>query len=567
MSLRRRDFIIGTVGAAATTSLLDACGDDDGANPKPDGGLDGPDAGGTTPVSLPVNTTVFAHGIASGDPLTNRVIIWTRVSGATEAVMLEYAISTDPEFRQNVFGTQVGASPDNDFTVKVDVQGLEAGKTYYYMFLVPTQFRSVVGRTRTLPMQIDRARIVFTSCANYQNGYFNAYGAIAKRNDLDVWVHLGDYIYEYPAGTYGDPTLATQRAHLPANECLTLADYRTRYAQYRTDTDLQEIHRLHPLVVVWDDHEVADNAWVDGARNHTADGSEGSWADRKRAGTRAFLEWLPIRVEDAPTTPKIFRSFAFGDLFDLIMLDTRMIARSKQAGGDAPTTPGVDALPGTDVGTREDWTDPNRQLLGTEQEGWFLDTLSKSRANWRLIGNQVIFAQTRSPLNPANILFSDFWDGYQEPRRRVIQHIAQNGIHNVVFLTGDIHSSWAMEISEDPFAASPKPPFAIELVGPSITSRGFEGQQNPNAEELVGLLLSPGLNPHVKFGEATRKGYVLVDLTAARLQAEWYVVEQFKAPGIYAETLLRSYTCDNRAARLVETTTPSTPKPPQGVPA
>lgn len=555
MSLGRRDFIIGTVGTAASAALLDGCGDD--GDSKPNGQ---PDAGSVTPDALPLNTTIFAHGVASGDPLKDRVIIWTRISGALESQMLEWYVATDPELRDIKFGTQVGAFAESDWTVKVDVSGLEPGTTYYYAFTVPGVGRSPIGRTRTLPNESEHARIVFTSCANYQNGYFNAYGAIARRADLDLWVHLGDYIYEYANGGYADANLLGPRALVPPTECLRLADYRARYAHYRADPDLQEIHRQHPLIVVWDDHEFANNAWMGGAENHAIDGSEGSWDERKRAASRAFLEWLPIRVPlvEAEPVAKIFRSFQFGELFDLIMLDTRLIARAKQAGGDL-------GLPGSDVGDPAVAMDESRQLLGSEQEQWFLDALSKSRdrgAIWRLIGNQVIFAQTRSPITKG-ILYSDFWDGYQPARRRVIQHLLTGGIRNVVFMTGDIHSSWAMEISEDPFALEPKLPFAIELVGPSITSLAFE--ETAGQEGLVSALLNE--NKHVKFGEATRKGYVLLDVTRTRLQAEWYVVDQFKMPGVYSESVLRAYSCEKDTARLVEATMPTSPKESRTPPA
>lgn len=554
MSLGRRDFMIGTVGVAAGTSLLEACDDGDGA--KPDAST--PDAGNASPLALPIDTSIFAHGVASGDPLSDRVILWTRISGATQPLSVDWIIASDPQLTQNVQATQVVAYVDTDYTVKVDVTGLQPGTTYYYAFFLPGRGRSVVGRTRTLPAQIEHARLVFTSCANLQNGYFNAYRAIAKRADLDVWVHLGDYIYEYGPGEYGDPALLAQRPLSPAKETVTLEDYRARYANYRADPDLQEVHRQHPLVAVWDDHEFANNAYKDDAQNHTSPEedplvNEGLWSDRKRAASKAFLEWLPIRVPDAEPVPKIFRSFAFGDLFDLIMLDTRIIARDKQAGDDS-------GLPGSDTGDPAVWVDPTRQIIGTEQEAWFLQTLNQSRmrsATWRLVGNQVIFAQTRYPGTP-NILYSDFWDGYQPARKRVIDYIVSQGIQNVVFMTGDIHSSWAMEISEDPFASEPKPPFAVELVGPSVTSQAFE-QDSALAATLVSALL--GGNQHVKFGEATKKGYVLIDVTRSRIQAEWYFVNEFKLPNDASETLYTAFTCDNGAARLVVTTSQSAAKP------
>jgi len=555
MSVGRREFIIGSVGVAASSQLLGGCGDDSGDKEPvgPDGGVPGDQ----------VNTALFAHGVASGDPLANAVILWTRVSVSDGANLeLGWVISKDASLAAPVLRGTVVATAEADFTAKVDVVGLEAGTTYYYAFSAANRGRSLTGRTRTLPTTSDHARIAFTSCANFQNGYFTAYGAIAKRTDLDLWVHLGDYIYEYKAGEYADPNLPA-RQHVPAQEAVTLADYRARYAQYRSDPDLQGLHRQTPLIAVWDDHEVANNAYIDGAQNHNPD--EGEWLDRKRAGARAFLEWLPIRVAPADPVPKIFRTFKFGELFDLLMLDTRIIARAKQAGDD-------DSM-GTGVGDPSVWLDPTRQLLGTEQETWFLKELSDSKARgarWRLIGNQVIFTQARDPLVPVspvdmmtrNIRFSDFWDGYQPARQRVMDHLLTNGIQNVVFMTGDIHTSWALEVSKDPF--DPKvydpdrglPAFAIEIVGPSVTSQALEDDP---AAPVVPMLLAQA-NPQLKYADVTRKGYVLLDITNERLQAEWYYVKVYKAPGDVSEDFAKAFTCQQSAARFVDSPTPSAPK-------
>ncbi|MDB4985016.1 MAG: alkaline phosphatase, partial [Myxococcaceae bacterium] len=453
----------------------------------------------------------------------------------------------------------VTTSADVDYTVQTDVKALTPGTTYYYAFTV-NGTRSVVGRTRTLPTTLDHARIAYTSCANWQNGYFSAYRAIANRSDLDVWLHVGDYIYEYKAGEYADASLATQRSHVPANEAITLTDYRGRYAQYRTDPDLQELHRQHPLIVVWDDHEFANNAYVGGAENHTP-GVEGDWSARKKSAQQAFREWLPIRVIEADPVPKIFRSFKFGDLFDLIMLDTRMYARDKQSGNDSTFG---------DTGDPAQWADPNRHIIGPEQETWLLNQLTQSSsrgAHWRLIGNQVVFTQGADPLDgkmPHGIIFSDFWDGYQADRNQVIDHALTNGIKNIVFMTGDIHSSWAFEVSKNPFDPAVYNPamglngFAVELVGPSVTSLALEdGMGNALANSAPALV--GGANPHLLYSEFTRKGYVLLDITADRLQAEWWYVKQYKTQGDASEELGRAFTCQSNAARLIATTTP-TPK-------
>ncbi|MEY4509201.1 MAG: hypothetical protein RLZZ450_1323 [Pseudomonadota bacterium] len=570
MSVGRREFIIGSVGVAATSQLLVGCKDDGEDLPASsvDGGVAGGDGGVATAdggtAGEQVNTAIFAHGVASGDPLATAVILWTRVTVTDgQSVALSWVVSKDPSLAAPIKTGTVTAAADADFTAKVDATGLEPGTTYYYAFTATGRGRSVTGRTRTLPTSSDHARIAFTSCANFQNGYFSAYGAIAKRTDLDLWLHLGDYIYEYKAGEYADPNLPA-RLHQPVQEAVTLADYRGRYAQYRSDPDLQALHRQLPLIAIWDDHEFANNAYVDGAENHNP--GEGEWVDRKRAGARAFLEWLPIRVAPADPVPKIFRNFKFGELFDLLMLDTRIIARAKQAGDDSSM--------GSGVGNPTVWQDPTRQLLGTEQETWFLNELSASKtrgARWRLIGNQVIFTQARDPQVPVvandpamtrNILYSDFWDGYQPARQRVIDYLLTNGIQNVAFLTGDIHTSWAFEVSKDPFDATVydpamgKPGFAIEIVGPSVTSQALE--DSPLAS-IAPMLLAQA-NPQLKYAEVTKKGYVLLDVTNERLQAEWYYVTQYKLPGDATETFAKSFTCQQSSARLVEATTPSAAK-------
>ncbi len=556
MSVGRRDFVIGALGAAAGAKALLACSSDD----KDDGSK----GSGVPPDQVALNTALFAHGVASGDPAIDSVVLWSRVStGAATPVQVEWAICADAALLQVVQRGVMTASADADFTTKVVATGLTAGTTYYYVFFIAGSGRSVVGRTRTLPAQLDHARLVFTSCANYQNGYFSAYRAIAQRSDLDVWIHVGDYIYEYKAGDYADANLMSTRAHLPANEAITLADYRGRYAQYHTDPDLQEIHRQHPLIIVWDDHEFADNAYKDGAANHMP-ATEGDWAVRKRAAAQAYLEWLPTRVPPADPVPKIFRTFQFGDLFDLIMLDTRIIARDKQAGDDVSPDDG-----GSGVGNPALWSDPNRHIIGPEQENWLFNEFNQSQtrgARWRLIGNQVIFSQVRDPRMPVasdpmmsrNILYSDFWDGYQADRDGVIDYILSHGIQNVVFMTGDIHSSWAFEISKNPFDPAVYNPDAglnacsIELVGTAVTSQALE--DDPLAAVAATLLRGDDGNPHLKYVELTKKGYVLVDLTPDRLQAEWWYVNQYKMPGDASETLAIAFTCQQGTARLVDAT-------------
>lgn len=448
-------------------------------------------------------TGVFRHGVASGDPLVNRVIIWTRVTPVTaeDPIVVEWTIATDPAMRSV---RQRGVTYTNvsfDFTVKVDVARLDPGQTYYYQFKAQGS-DSPVGRTKTTPAGlVDRLRFAVASCSNYPYGFFNAYRQIANRLDLDFVTHLGDYIYEYGNAEYGDGT-ATGRVVAPNKEITTLAEYRQRYAQYRSDADLQEAHRQHPWIVVWDDHESANDSWVDGAQNHSA-ATEGDWSSRRAVAAQAWFEWLPVR-ENPYLGGEIYRNFRFGNLMDLIMLDTRLEGRNQQLTGGSPAL-----------------FDPNRRLISAAQESWLFSELNTSRdrgTRWRFVGQQVMMGHL---LNPDGAPFNnDQWDGYPFARNRFLGHLASAGINNVVVLTGDIHSSWANEISVNPFSAATATPQAVEFVCPAITSPGIDDRAQAAAlEAQLGAT-----HPHIKYVNLFRRGYLLVDLTPDRAQAEFYHV-------------------------------------------
>jgi alkaline phosphatase D len=541
MTLKRRDFMVGSVGAAAALSLGAGCSDDNGpGNGKPDAGEEF-----KKPIAeLDADAEAFAHGVASGDPSGTSVIIWSRLSGKSSKQTVRWAVASDAELTDVVAEGVETTDAESDYTLKVDVSGLSSGSTYYYAFALGDEGRSVIGRAKTLPAETTHVRFAFTSCANYNNGYFHAYRQIAAREDLDVWIHLGDYVYEYKDGEYGDAAL--DRKWDPPEEVTTLDAYRKRYGQMRKDVDLQELHRMHTCIVVWDDHEVANDGWLGGAENHSP--NEGDWNDRVKAGTRAFVEWLPLRLPDPKDPTRIFRRFEFGKLFDLMMLDTRFYGRDKPAGGlFAPGDPAV-------------WADPKRQLLGEMQEEWLKESLISSRergATWRFLGNQVMVAETKNPLT-SSIANSDAWDGYQPQRARLVSHVKQNGIDNLVVLTGDIHTSWALDLVEnpydpanyDPMTGTGKGSFGVELVGPSVTSLGLEDM--PDLARAAPSLL-PATNPHLKWVEVTRKGYVLVDVKEERVQAEWYFIADIKKNDEAGrkEELAKAFVCNAGSARLV----------------
>ena len=471
----------------------------------------------------------FLHGVASGDPLHDRVILWTRITPArlNGSVAVQWRIARDRRLRNPVAAGAVVTDARRDYTVKVDAGGLEAGRTYYYGFRCEG-VSSPLGRTRTVPSGAAAAlRFASVSCSNYPFGYFNAYRRIAERNDLDFVLHLGDYIYEYPLGGYANPALSGIRDVVPAQEIVSLADYRLRHALYKSDPDLQELHRQHPMICVWDDHESANDAWRDGAENHNPEEGEGEWSVRRAAAARAYDEYLPIRTS-AQGPERIYRKFQIGDLADLVMLDTRLHGRDLQAAfKGAPVLPMNDPV----------IADPNRSLLGFDQEAWLYEALSMSRsrgARWRFIGQQVMLAQLAAPgTNGTTTLNPDQWDGYAPSRQRLLRHLADNYIDNTVVLTGDIHSGWCNDLAFNPWDPAGYNPatgsgvLGVEFVSPAVSSPG----PIPNPAEAIptaGALRAT--SPHMKYIDLYRRGYVLVDADHDRVQGEIWHVDTVDAP-------------------------------------
>ncbi|KNC99591.1 uncharacterized protein SPPG_04978 [Spizellomyces punctatus DAOM BR117] len=456
----------------------------------------------------PIPTVKFGHGVASGDPLSDAVIIWTKVTSQDTAIPVTYQVSTTEAFSSLVQNGTVVTTPDVDYTVKVDVKGLQPATTYYYRFVVQTPSgtaTSPIGKTHTLPTEdadVESYKLAVVSCSNLPYGFFNAYNGISHRTDVDVVLHLGDYIYEYANKKYGDGT-AIGRIPQPDKDIVTLSDYRTRHAQYKTDPDLQLAHQNVPWITVWDDHEFADNAWKDGAGNHNPS-TQGPWEERKLAAMRAYFEYMPIRSAVIDGKGKIYRSFHVGKLLDLIMLDTRIAGRDK-----------------TDLRKTQEINAPGRSILGADQESWLYNELSKSSQGgkqWRLLGNQVTF----SPMKILGQLTgADSWDGYPASRARLMSHLTDNNIQNTVILTGDIHTAFAFDVPEDPYNIFKYGPISgrgsvlVEFVGTSVTSPGA------GAVAVAGLRMS---QPHLKFGNGKDHGYMVVTVTAEKVSTEYVVV-------------------------------------------
>lgn len=485
--------------------------------------------------------TGFLHGVASGDPLPDSILLWTRLTPSRDATpgsgrgtptRVAWEIAEDSGFRRIAARGTVMSSPDSDHTIKVIAGGLSAGKAYWYRFMSGAA-ASVVGRTKTAPAAgstVHRLRLGVVSCANYQAGYFTAYRHLADRGDLDVVLHLGDYLYEYAPGGYQARDIVV-RPHDPATEITTLSDYRRRHAQYKTDEDLQALHASVAFIATWDDHESANDSWSGGAQNHT-EGAEGLWVDRKRFSQQAYAEWMPVRYE---LGGHLYRDFAFGSLANVSMLDLRSY-RSEQA--SSPADPAI--------------KDPARTITGQAQMDWLLAGLSSTATQWKLVGNPVMITPVRFPstLNteqlaglstllggettldgvPYNI---DQWDGYTADRSRVIGHLRDNGIKDTVFLTGDIHSGWANDLPADPLTypvtgAS----VAVELVGTSVTSDNLDDilKVPPHTGSRAVEAAFQAANPHVKYLDFDSHGYSVLDVTAAGVTMDWFVLSDRTDP-------------------------------------
>ncbi|MFG2296764.1 alkaline phosphatase D family protein [Streptomyces sp. NPDC048603] len=480
------------------------------------------------------NAPAFLHGVASGDPLPDGVLLWTRVTPTPEAVpgsgngpdtQVLWEVAEDKGFSRIVARGSVTASAAGDHTVKADVRGLRPGTAYFYRFTAgPTV--SPVGRTRTTPAHdatTPGVRFGVVSCANWEAGYFSAYRHLAARADLDAILHLGDYIYEYQTGGYPEAKY-TVRRHEPAHEITTLADYRTRHGKYKTDADLQALHAAHPVIAIWDDHEFANDAWSGGAENHTP-GAEGDWAARAASAKQAYFEWMPVRASVAGT---VYRRLRFGTLADLHLLDLRSF-RSQQ----------------TKVGSGS-VDDPERTITGRAQLDWLKSGLAASDATWKLVGTSVMISPVAFGSLPAHLLAPlakllglpegglainvDQWDGYTDDRKELLGHLKSRNIKNTVFLTGDIHMAWANEVPVNMATYPGSGTAATEFVVTSVTSDNIDDLLHvlPNTLSLVAESAIKAANWHVKWLDMDDHGYGVLDVTAERSQMDYYVVSDKK---------------------------------------
>ncbi|WP_438803421.1 alkaline phosphatase D family protein [Nocardia brevicatena] len=479
---------------------------------------------------------VFRHGVASGDPLPGGVVIWTRVTVAEDAIpgsgigapaAVRWEVAAAEDFGSVVASGSVSASAETDHTVKVDVTGLEPDRWYFYRFTA-LGASSPVGRTRTAPADSDRPerlRFGVVSCSNWEAGYFSAYRHLADRADLYAVVHLGDYLYE------DAPGVGAPRRHEPPHEIITLADYRIRHGQYKTDPDLQRLHSSVPFICTWDDHESADNSWSGGAGNHDP-ATEGDWSVRRAGSARAYLEWMPVRASRVGAEVRLYRRLRFGTLAELSMLDLRSYRDQE-------------AFPGPGWRAADD---PTRTITGRAQMEWLTAGLASSPVRWNLIGNSVMIAPlVFPPLDPATTaaltetmgiprsglpLNGDQWDGYTADRRALFESIAADRRGDVVFLTGDIHSSWAADLPLEAAHYPTGPTVGAEFVVPSVTSAGpGELLKAPPRTAAVAVEETlRGVNRHLRYVELDSHGYGVLDVTEARARMDWFYLHDVTDP-------------------------------------
>ena len=453
----------------------------------------------------------FYFGVASGDPKPNGVVIWTKIyldTTGNQKVMWEMA--TDEAMSHIVKTGVETATFDNAFTVKLFVENLLPNTTYYYRFKHGERY-SPVGRTKTAPEgDPGQLRLAVVSCADFQSGEYNAYGHIAQRDDIDAVVHLGDYIYEHGARKWGRKRTrkSMTRTHIPAHTCRNLQDYRTRYGQYRLDKQLQECHRLHPFITIWDDHEITNNV--------NAGNAGEAWEKRESAARQAYFEWLPIQDNKEKS---IIRSFTFGNLAEMWMLDGRLEGRSPQAKGI---------------------NDPNlnsdeRHMLGKKQTEWLLNGMVNSKARWKIMGNQVIF----SPLHDSNVfdrrpeVRMDRWDGYPAEQQFIFDFFYEHNLQNIIVITGDVHTAWALELTGSPLDKNKydrktgKGVIGAEFVAPSVTSFNLD-EIIPKfiATEAKRRLKRKKHNPHLKYVDLVRHGYFTLTFTPERATANWHFIKR-----------------------------------------
>ncbi len=490
-------------------------------------------AGAATPLAAQ-SAQGFTHGVASGEPGPEQVLLWTRFARGDET-RLKWEVAEDEAFTKIAAGGDALASPVNDCCAKAWARGLKPGSWYYYRFVAPGGETSVIGRTRTLPVgKLAKFRMAVFSCSNFGFGWFNAYAHACEAGDFDLVLHLGDYFYEYKRGEYPSKKEALAERVLPVDEAVTLAGYRERFATYRADPDLQRLHQLYPMIPMWDDHETANDTWKDGAENHQA--NEGIWPERKAASEKAYREWLPVSDD-------YWASYEIGDLASLYKLESRHLARVEQLDYiDIITKASPEQVDAAITAFRDGpLADPNRTLLGPQQEAWLAGQLKasvKARKAWQVLGQQVVMgklvlgdkvldgmndkaqnwlkARLKATVAAGHAgipLNMDSWDGYPAARDRLLKASLEADA-NLVVLSGDSHNAWAFDLDRNGVRAG------VEMGGHSVSSPGAEDSLPWIAPDALARI-SVAANRQLKWCDTSQRGYMAVELTPTAASCEW----------------------------------------------
>lgn len=489
---------------------------------------------------------VFGHGVASGDPTEDSVVLWTRLKPSARVRAVRWELAEDAAFQRPVLSSTQETGPERDFTIKVLATGLSPGRTYYYRFVAGDAI-SMIGRTRTLPTgALDTLTLAIASCSNYPFGHFNGYDAIARDEQVDFVLHLGDYLYEYGPDSYGGETGATLgRVHAPAKEIVTLEDYRQRHGQYKSDAGSLLMHAAHPLIAIWDDHESANNPWMGGAENHQP-GAEGPWGPRREASLQAYYEWMPLRDAASPEArADYWRHFRFGSLASLVTLETRHTGRAEQIDYRAHLT-AESSAEDIERFRSEVLGAPGRAMMPPREEAFLKDALSEAVATerpWRLLGNQIPMgrvhvpslsdarfdAVAKNPEHPAHgqwqgmaalgkadlPIYLDTWDGYPWAREQLYAVLAETGVTDALVLTGDSHAFWLNALHNAAGEAR-----GLELGTTGITSPGDFAEFGKELGAEIDARLAAH-NPEVLWTDNGPRGWLRLTLTPSEARAHF----------------------------------------------
>jgi alkaline phosphatase D len=520
------------------------------------------------------NKVVFAHGVASGDPDQNSVVIWTRISGATTPVMVDWFVATDATFKHVVSKGIFKTDSSRDHTVKIVADDLSPGQAYFYKFAV-ADIISPTGQTQTLPVgHIEQLVLAVTTCSNYPFGYFNAYDAIAKDASIDLVVHLGDYIYEYGVeGFGGEMGQRIGRNHQPSHEIVSLDDYRKRHAQYKTDQGSLAMHARHPLVVIWDDHETANNPWMGGAKNHQP--NEGSWEARRLASLQAYYEWLPVRdPSNDSDRANYWRHYKFGDLASLITLESRHTGRSKQISYNE-SLPDIQSDKQAQEFAKNVINAADREMLSKEMQDFLKEELNESVSagrRWRIIGNQSVIAKSIAPdlddpiLNNLRHKLSvekqqklverthigkyslpsdlDTWSGYPAARERFYQIAKDANVQDLLVISGDSHSFWQNQLFDDNGQSMGLELGATGVTSPRSIMESLGGQIMQRFDEL-----NTANNQEIIWSDGRYLGFIRLEVNHKGTHADYITVSNVASP-TYDTQILRSVDIINRDGLL-----------------